>query len=73
MLTNSNPALEEYYTPYKEYVPFHDLNDCAEKARYYLAHDNERQRIANAYHDRTSSEHLLATPLPKSYFRQIGV
>ena len=42
MLTNSSPALEEYYTPYKEYVPFHDLNDCAEKARYYLAHDNER-------------------------------
>jgi len=72
MLTNSNPALEEYYTPYKEYVPFHDLNDCAEKARYYLAHDNERQRIANAYHDRTSSEHLWQHRFQK-LFRQIGV
>jgi spore maturation protein CgeB len=72
MLTNHNPALEEFYEPYKEFVPFYDLNDCAEKARYYVAHEAERYRIAKAYHERTRAEHLWQHRF-QQLFRQIGL
>jgi spore maturation protein CgeB len=57
MLCDNHPGVERYYDPGKEYVMFHDLDECADKARYYLAHETERARIARAYHDRTRAEH----------------
>jgi hypothetical protein len=58
MLCERSPLLDQYYTDGREYVSFQGLDDCAEKARYYLANEAERERIAGAYRDRTRKEHL---------------
>jgi spore maturation protein CgeB len=72
MICQHSPALERYYEPEKEFIPFSDLSDCAEKTRYYLSHESERLRIARAYHDRTKAEHLWQHRFPK-LFRDIGL
>jgi spore maturation protein CgeB len=58
MLCQHSPNLEMYYEPNKEFVPFETLEECVDKAKYYLAHENERARIAKSYHDRTRAEHM---------------
>lgn len=58
MLCEKSPLLDQYYTEGREYVSFQGLDDCAEKARYYVTHEAERERIASAYRDRTRKEHL---------------
>jgi spore maturation protein CgeB len=65
------PALARYYEPGKEYVAFETLEECAEKVRYYLAHEEERWRIADAYAKRTLSEHLWRHRID-SVLRQAG-
>jgi hypothetical protein len=46
-----------YYEIGKEVEVFHDLEDLTEKIRYYLAHEQEREAIARAGHERTLREH----------------
>ncbi len=57
LLCDHSPALERYYEPGRECVTFSGLEDCAEKARWYLAHEAERVRIAAHYRRRTLREH----------------
>ena len=72
MLCQPSPNLERYYEPGKEFVPFRTLEDCAEKAKYYLAHELERRRIASAYYNRTKAEHLWQNRFVK-LFSDIGL
>lgn len=58
MLCTEARDMESYYEPYREYVPFRDLEECADKARYYLSHEDERARIAERYFQRTMADHL---------------
>jgi Glycosyl transferases group 1 len=71
MLCQLSPNLDRYYEPGKEFVPFDDLDDCVEKARFYLRHDNERTKIAAAYYERTRAEHLWQHRY-QQLFRQVG-
>ncbi|MEA2235595.1 MAG: hypothetical protein QOC81_319 [Thermoanaerobaculia bacterium] len=72
MICRQSPSLERYYEPGKEFVAFEDLDDCAEKVRYYASHESERARIARAYHDRTRAEHMW-THRFKQMFDDIGL
>jgi spore maturation protein CgeB len=72
MLCDNHPDLARYYEPGKEFVVFDDLTDCVEKAKYYLAHENERAHIAQAYHDRTRAEHLWQHRFVR-LFKDIGL
>jgi spore maturation protein CgeB len=58
MLAHHAPFLDSYYEPGKEFVPFETIEECVEKAKYYLQHERERQQIAEAYARRTQAEHL---------------
>jgi hypothetical protein len=58
MLAHRTVRLDEYYEPEREYVPFETLAEAAEKARFYVAHEEARQRIARAYAERTRGEHM---------------
>ena len=48
---------EIIYTPDKEAVFYDDIGDAIEKARYYLSHDNERERIAKAGFERYCNDY----------------
>lgn len=72
MLCDRNEALHEFYEPGKEYEEFESLDDCIDKARYYLRHDAERLKIAAQYYKRTKTDHLWQHRF-KYLFKQIGV
>lgn len=42
------PGIENFFIPDKEIVCFHDIDDLESKIRYYLQHQEERSKIAEA-------------------------
>ena len=72
MLCDRNEALYEFYEPGKEFIEFESPEDCVEKARYYLKHETERKKIAEAYYRRTKVEHLW-THRYERLFKEIGL
>jgi len=72
MLAQRNPDLARYYRPGREFVEYDGPEDCAEKARFYLAHEPARARIAAAYEARTRAEHLWEHRFER-LFREIGL
>lgn len=71
MLATRNTALHEYYAPDKEYVEFSSMDECIDKARFYLANEPARAKIAEAYRRRTLAEHLFRHRFEKLY-REMG-
>lgn len=57
LLTEGGKHLAEFYAPGKELVVFEGIDDLAEKIRHYLAHPEERDRIARAGFLKTHKEH----------------
>jgi len=55
----SGPAqeLERYYETGKEIETFASVQELIDKARHYLAHDDQRRAIADAGYHRTQNEH----------------
>lgn len=72
MLCEHSPNLERYYEPGWECVTFESLEDCAQKARWYLAHEAERAKIVRRYYHRTSREHMWEHRFTE-LFRQTGL
>jgi len=70
----SGPAenLDEYFEPGKEIVIYSSLPDLVEKARYYLAHPDEGEAIAQAGHARAIREHSYEQRF-HAIFSQIGI
>ncbi len=61
LLTGHPENLEEYYEIGKEVVTFNNTDEIIEKTKYYLAHDAEREAIANAGYERTMKDHTYST------------
>ena len=57
ILTGAPENLGEYYEVGKEVATFDNVKELVEKTRYYIAHDEERERIALAGYERTMREH----------------
>jgi spore maturation protein CgeB len=57
LLTGDADNLGDYYQNGKEVVIFKDRFDLADKCRYYLKHEDERQAIAQAGYQRTVKDH----------------
>ena len=57
LLTAYSDELERYYLPGVEVETYRSLPEMIEKIRYYLAHDDERERIANLGYQRTLRDH----------------
>jgi spore maturation protein CgeB len=49
--------LEEFFNIGKEIVCYTDKEDLAEKIKYYLKHDDDRERIRKAGHERCLRDH----------------
>jgi spore maturation protein CgeB len=52
LLTDYSPELEQHYRIGQEIVCYRDLDELKDKARYYLAHDAEREAIARRGYER---------------------
>lgn len=48
LLEQESLELAKLYTPFVDYVPWTDKEDLLKKVQYYLEHDDERQKIADA-------------------------
>ena len=57
LLTSNADNLTDYYEDGKEIIIYKNINDMIDKIKYYLEHDEERESIAQAGHERTIREH----------------
>lgn len=64
--------LEEFFEIGKEIVCYADKEDLAEKIKYYLSHDAERETIRTAGHARAKRDHTWQKRLRDS-FAQMGL
>lgn len=72
VLCEHSPNLERYYEPGKECITFESLEDCAEKAKWYLNHEDERLRIVGNHQRRTLKEHTWQHRF-RDLFHQTGL
>lgn len=70
LLTEWVPTIEELFEDRKHLVLYHSLDEAIDLARYYLSHDSEREKIAQAGCDHVLAhhtiEHRVRTMLSKS-------
>lgn len=64
--------LEEFFDIEKEIVCYRGPDDLVDKIRYYLSHDNEREAIRRAGHERCLRDHSWQKRLSDS-FRTMGL
>ena len=57
MLESKNPETPKFFRPMVDYVEYDSKEDMAEKARYYLEHEEEREQIANSGYKRMVSKY----------------
>lgn len=60
LVTEWRPRLGDLFVPDVEVVTYRNTEECIEKLRYYLRHENERAVIAQAGQRRTLAEHTFA-------------
>lgn len=65
MLTNRVPSIEDLFVDGKHLVLYDDFDDMVEKARYYLAHDDEREAIAEAGYQEVIANHTIQNRVDK--------
>lgn len=71
LLTKRVRSLEDYFEIGNEVAVFEDTDDLLDKIRYYLAHENERRRIATLGYARCLREHTWEHRL-QAVFDHIG-
>lgn len=71
-LSGHSEDLEDYFTPDEEIALFTSPDELFDKARYFLSHDSERTRIAQAGYRRTMAEHTYEHRY-REIFREVGL
>jgi hypothetical protein len=59
LLTNWIPTIEEVFEDGKHLVLYRSLDEMVDKAKWYLAHDSERERIALAGYEEVMAKHTI--------------
>ncbi len=72
LMTGYADDLERYYDIGKEIVVYKSVDDLIDTARYYLNHDQERERIARAGYERTLRDHTYGKRF-REIFKKIGL
>ena len=57
LITKDAEEIAKYFTPGEEIITYKDANDAAEKIKYYLKNEDERERIAQKGYERVMREH----------------
>ena len=61
------PELEEFFEIGNEIVCYHDPMDLVDRVRYYLSHENEREHIRQAGHQRALRDHTWQKRLANAF------
>jgi spore maturation protein CgeB len=64
--------LEEFFDIGREIVCYTDKQDLADKIKYYLVHDEERERIRRAGYERCLRDHTWHKRFEMA-FREMGM
>lgn len=59
LLTNWIPTIEDLFEDGKHLVLYRNLDEMVEKAKYYIAHDDEREKIAQAGYEEVMKNHKI--------------
>jgi spore maturation protein CgeB len=59
LLTDRISHIEELFEDKKHLVLYDGLDDMIEKAKYYLDHDEEREKIAQAGYEEVMAKHTI--------------
>jgi hypothetical protein len=59
LLTDWVPSIDELFEDGKHFVLYRSLDEAVDKARYYLAHDEEREKIAQAGYEEVIKNHTI--------------
>lgn len=59
LLTNWVPTIEDLFEDGKHLVLYRNMDECIEKAKYYLKHDDEREKIAQAGYEEVIKNHTI--------------
>jgi Glycosyl transferases group 1 len=59
LLTNWIPTIEKIFEDGKHLVLYRSLDEMVDKAKYYLAHDDEREKIAQAGYEHVIKNHKI--------------
>jgi len=59
LLTNWIPTIEEVFEDGKHLVLYRSHDEMVDKAKYYLAHDTEREKIAAAGYEEVMAKHTI--------------
>ena len=59
LLTNYVPTLGDLFEDGKHLVMYRDMDDCIDKAKYYLEHEDERNKIAEAGYKEVLAKHTF--------------
>lgn len=65
VLTNYQEEILEHFVPGEECVVYENLEDLYEKAAFYLAHEEERKRIAQAGYERICRDFSMKDRIQK--------
>lgn len=71
-LVEYTDELAEFFEPDREMVFYRSVEDLADKARYYLRHEDERERIRRAGYRRAIAEHTWQKRFAQ-VFRELGL
>ncbi len=59
LLTKDTEEIKEYFVPGTEIITYHDVNDAAEKIKYYLKNERLREEISEKGYERVLKEHTI--------------
>ena len=59
------PGLEHFFEVGKEIDIFHDKEELLEKVKYYLVHEEEREKIAQKGYERALKDYAVEQAVPK--------
>ena len=71
-ISGYSEGIGDYYEPDREMVFYRDIDDLVQKIRYYLSHNEEREKIAQAGYERTMRDHTYQKRF-KELFAKIGI
>jgi spore maturation protein CgeB len=61
LLTDDKPNMDEFFETEKEVVTYKNEKDLARKIKFYLKHEDKREKIAKAGQKKTLSKHTYKT------------